>query len=64
MLSDVCVKIDSQQPNTSLLSRRLYRVGNCDKRVGTQTVREFTRESVKASRNDDDYLSLHLYPHF
>lgn len=43
-------EIDSQHPSPSPLSG-LYHVGICDKREGSQTVREFSYIRVRDSRN-------------
>lgn len=43
--------IDDQHPIPFLPKRKMYHVGNCDKREGSQTVREFTYIiSVRDSR--------------
>ena len=46
------ITIDSQHPSPSLQFRSLYHVGICDKREGSQTVREFAQMSVRDSRMD------------
>ena len=45
-------EIENQHPSPSLLFYfwRLYHVGICDKREGSQTVREFAQMSVRDSR--------------